>query len=426
MSRIVDAVVPPRMGRGFRWLLGSSWASNIGDGIALAAGPLLVNSQTGSAFLVALAAVLQRLPWLVFGLWAGVVADRWDRRRVIIGANLARVVVVAVLCAAIVSGSVNIAVVLVAMLLIGIAEVFVDTTSQTLLPMLVRPADLGTGNARLQAGYLTANQLVGPLVGASLFALGAAWPFVVQVLCVLLAVYLIFRLQLPSRTLPAGAGARTHVLRDIAEGLRWTWNHAAIRTLAIVILVFNLTWAAPWGILVKYSTDHLGMGEVGYGLLLAAAAVGGVLGVLVYGRLERRFSPTGLMRTALTLEVLFHLALALATEGWQAVAILFVFGVYTFVWGTLSRTLRQRAVPEAFQGRVASVYGICTYGGLVGGTLVGGVLAEVWGLTAPMWFAFVGAGVTLALLWRPLGHVSAAALPEGAGPGVGPAARAPE
>ena len=76
MSRLVEAVAPSRLGRDFRWLLASSWAANLGDGIALAAGPLLVASQTQSPILVALAALLQRLPWLLFGLWAGFLSAR--------------------------------------------------------------------------------------------------------------------------------------------------------------------------------------------------------------------------------------------------------------------------------------------------------------------------------------------------------------
>ena len=135
MSRILDRVAPPRMGVGFRRLLGSVWTANIGDGVALAAGPLLVASQTSNAFLVAMAALLQRAPWLLLGLYAGAIADRVDRKRLMVAADLARVLVLIVLVAAIVTGHVSIAVVLVSMLLLGIAEVFVDTTSQTLLPM---------------------------------------------------------------------------------------------------------------------------------------------------------------------------------------------------------------------------------------------------------------------------------------------------
>jgi MFS family permease len=407
VSALVEAVFPRRLGRSFRWLVSSSWTSNIGDGIALAAGPLLVASQTDSAFLVALAAMLQRLPWLLFGLWAGALADRLDRRLVVIVANAIRALVIAVLCVFIGTGTVSIAMVLAAMFLYGTAEVFADTTQQTLLPTLVAPADLGAGNQRMQAGFLAANQLVGPPVGAFLFAVGMVWPFAIQVVCAALAIVLVSRI-----TAPAGASFTTvrdgdsHVRKDIAEGLRWVWHHPPVRTLCVVILVFNVTWAAPWGVLVKYSLDHLHMSEVGYGLLTTASALGGIVGILIYGWLERHVNLATLIRVCLTLEVLTHGAFALTTSGWVAIAIMFEFGVYAFVWGTLSTTVRQRAVPKAFQGRVASINMICVFGGLVVGQAIGGVVAEHWGLVAPWWFAFAGSGITLLLVWRSLANVA--------------------
>lgn len=407
MSKLVEAVLPRRLGRSFRWLVASSWTSNLGDGIALAAGPLLVASQTDSAFLVALAAMLQRLPWLLFGLWAGALADRLDRRLVVIIANAVRALVIAVLCVFVGAGTVSITMVLTAMFLYGVAEVFADTTQQTLLPALVRPADLGTGNQRMQAGFLAANQLVGPPLGAFLFAAGMVWPFVVQVVCVALAVVLVARITAPAGTSFTNVrDSESHVRKDIAEGLRWVWRHAPVRTLCIVILVFNITWAAPWGVLVKYSLDHLHMSEVGYGLLTTATGLGGVVGVLSYGWLERHVNLATLIRVCLTLEVLTHGAFALTTTGWVAIALMFEFGVYVFVWGTLSTTIRQRAVPKEFQGRVASINMICVFGGLVLGQGIGGVIAEYWGLVAPWWFAFAGAGVTLVLVWRSLSHVA--------------------
>ncbi|MFD7310636.1 MFS transporter [Promicromonospora sp. NPDC059942] len=407
MSALVEAVFPRRLGRPFRWLVSASWTSNIGDGIALAAGPLLVASQTDSAFLVALAAMLQRLPWLLFGLWAGALADRLDRRRVVIVANAFRALVIAVLCVFIGTGTVSIGMVLAAMFLYGTAEVFADTTQQTLLPTLVAPADLGAGNQRMQAGFLGANQLIGPPLGAFFFAAGMVWPFAIQVVCAALAIVLVSRITaLPGVSFVNVRDADTHVRKDIAEGLRWVWGNPPVRTLCIVILVFNITWAAPWGVLVKYSLDHLHMSEVGYGLLTTASAVGGVVGVLSYGWLERHVNLATLIRVCLTLEVLTHGAFALTTTGWVAIVIMFEFGVYAFVWGTLSTTVRQRAVPKAFQGRVASINMICVFGGLVLGQGIGGLIAEHWGLVAPWWFACAGAGITLALVWRSLGNVA--------------------
>ena len=124
----METVVPERLGVGFRWLLASSWVSNLGDGIAIAAGPLLVASLTHDAFLVALAALLQWLPPLAFGLYAGALADRLDRRLIVVTVDLLRAVVLVLLALSVVSGMVSIALVLVAMFLLGTAEVFADNT----------------------------------------------------------------------------------------------------------------------------------------------------------------------------------------------------------------------------------------------------------------------------------------------------------
>ena len=106
MSRIVEVLVPARLGTGFRWLLASSWTSNLGDGIALAAGPLLVASLTRDPLLVSLAATVQWASPLVFGLVAGVLTDRLDRRLIVVGVDLARAAVLTVLTVAVATGAV--------------------------------------------------------------------------------------------------------------------------------------------------------------------------------------------------------------------------------------------------------------------------------------------------------------------------------
>lgn len=407
MPSLGELVAPRRLGTDFRWLLTSSWTSNLGDGIALSAAPLLIASLTTSPVLVAAGAMMQYLPWLLFGLLAGSVADHHDRRRLVMLANALRAVVVAGLVVVLVTGHATVWIVLVVAFLYGTAEVFADSASQTLLPMLVRPVDLGLGNSRLQAGYLVANQLAGPPLGAFLFALGSFWPFLVQILCVTLAVILIARIArtpVPERE-DDPSGVRLHPIR---EGLRWLRGNPPVRTLVVIILVFNVTWAAPWGILVLYATEHLGMGPVGYGALTTAAAVGGLVGVSSFGWLERHVTLATLMRVCLVCEVLMHLAFALTTIPAVAFVIMLGFGIYAFVWGTLSTTVRQRLVPLHLQGRIASVNMVGVFGGLVIGQGIGGVIAQTWGLTAPWWFAFGGSALALLLVWRSISHIAAA------------------
>ncbi len=404
MTHPLELLAPARFGPGFRWLMASSWVANLGDGIAIAAGPLLVASQTDSPALVSMAMLLLGLPWLLFGLFAGAVADRVDRKRMVLLSNLLRSVVLGVLCAAIVGDVVNIAVVLTCMFLIGTAEVFADTAYRTFLPMLVPKRDLGIANARLQTGFITLNQFAGAPIGAALFAVGLAVPFGAQLLLGLLALVLVARIALPAG--PVRDAEDGHVLRDIGEGLRWLAGHAAVRTLAIVIVTFNVTWAAGWAVLVLYSLDVLDMGPVGYGLMTTAAAAGGIVATVTYGALERRVPLATLMRTCLLCEVVMHVAFAVNRSAVVGLLIMFGFGLYAFVWGSLSNAVRQRAVPTEFQGRVGSVYGVAIFAGIVVGSALGGVLAEHWGVTAPFWFAFVGSGLTLLLVWRQLDHIA--------------------
>ncbi len=404
MSTLVETVLPARLGSGFRWLVGSSWVTNFGDGVLIAAGPLLVASQTRNPVLVAGAMIALQAPWLLVGLFAGALADRLDRRRVIMVANAVRGVVLAGLATVVATGHVNIGIVLVAMLALGTAETFVDATSGTLTPMLVEKRDLGIANSRLMAGMITGNQLVGPAVGALLFSVGMVWPFLVTVVCIAVGVVLVSRIGTPPGAVRGDVD--THIRQDIADGVRWLMGNPPVRTLAIIIVVFNVTWAAPWSVLVLWALERVGIGEAGFGLLTTAAALGGLLATFSYGRLEKLVPLATLMRAVLLAEVLFHLAMAFTSSPWTAYPLMFFFGAYAFVWGTLSQAVRQRAVPAELQGRVGSVYMICVMGGMLIGSLLGGLIAGVWGLTAPWWFAFAGSGVTLALVWRSLGHIA--------------------
>lgn len=403
MTRLADLIAPARLGRNFRWLLASSWTTNLGDGITLAAGPLLVASQTHNPLAVAMAAFLQRLPWLMFGMYAGVVADRVSRRLIVIGTGLFRVVILLLLIASILTHSVDTAVVLAALFLFGVNETLGDTTTATLLPMLVGKDDLGIANARSFTGVIVWNQMAGPPIGAALFAVGMALPFVSETVCVLAGVLLFTRVRLPAQT---GQSHVARVHQDIREGFSWLWNHPAVRTLAITIFTFNVTFGAAWSVLVLYARERLGMNALGFGLITTALAVGGLLGTTCYGWLERRVPLGVIMRGGLIIETLTHLALALTRWIWLALIVFTIFGAHAFIWGTTSTSVRQRAVPAEFQGRVSSVYLTGVVGGIVIGSAIGGLVASLWGITAPFWFAFAGSAIILALIWNSLLNIA--------------------
>lgn len=369
----------------------------------MAAGPLLLATQTRDPALVAMALLVQRLPYLLIGLYVGVLADRVNRRLFAIVVNTLRALVVGTLAVTIAAGRVNVPLVLGALFILGTAEVFADITKSTLLPMVVAKPELGVANARIVSGFITANQLVGPPIGAFLFAVGMAVPFGAQALCMALGAVLISRI---AHTPPVRTGEPSHLIRDLKEGFRWLWGHAPLRTLTITVFVFNITFGAAWSVLVLIAIERFQVGEVGYGLMIAVGAIGGLVGAAAYGALELRFSLADIMRVGLIVECITHLTLATTTTPWVGMAVLFFFGAHASIWGTTTTTIRQRAVPTDFQGRVSSINQLGSYAGLVLGAALGGVIAGRWGVTGPFWFAFVGSVIILALIWRELSHIA--------------------
>jgi predicted MFS family arabinose efflux permease len=197
-----------------------------------------------------------------------------------------------------------------------------------------------------------------------------------------------------------------HLHHDIIEGFRWVIHHPAVRTLVLTIFIFNITFGAAWSVLVLYASQRLGLGDIGFGLLTTVMATGGLLGTASYGWITRRVSLGDIMRAGLIVETLTHLVLALTTSAWVAVPVFLIFGAHAFIWGTTSVTIRQRVVPTKLQGRVGSVNMVGTYGGLVIGSGIGGVLAQHYGITAPFWFAFIGSALFVVVIWRQLSHIS--------------------
>jgi MFS family permease len=402
VSSPIELIAPQRLGSPFRLLLTASWVSNLGDGMAVAAGPLLVASITHNALAIAAGAFLEWLAPLLFGLPAGTLSDRLNRKVIAVVADVVRVALLGVLIAVVALGTRSVPLVLTTLFLLGVTEVFGDNTNATLLPMLVHRDDLAVANARIQFGFITVNQLVGPPIGAALFAVGRAWPFVGQVVLVALGVLAVSRIALPHH-----APERTSSVRqDIAAGFWWVRRHAAVRTLVVTIFVFNITFGAAWSVLVLYSMQRLGLGTIGFGLITTVGAVGGLTGTACYGWIIRRIGLGDIMRIGLIIETLTHLGLALTTSPWVALPIFFVFGAHAFIWGTTSVTVRQRAVPTELQGRVGSVNTMGIFGGLVIGSFIGGVLAQTFSITTPFWFAFAGSALFLALMWRQLPQIA--------------------
>jgi MFS family permease len=399
------------LGPDFTRLWSASAVSNIGDGIAMAAGPLLLASLTDDPALVAGAVFAQQAPWLLFSLFSGVLVDRVDRRGLAVVANLARGAIVSGLAVAIWTGHASVPVVYACLFLLGVGETIADNATSALLPAVVAADQLPRANSRLMATHILGNQLLAPPVGAAVFVVAAAVPFGLNAAGFVIAAVLVALV----RGVPQQAPVRRRTVRaEIGEGLRWLWRHEVLRTLALCLCLMNLTLTGAFSILVLYAGERLGLDPRWFGLLLSSVAVGGVLGTAVAGRLIDRFGPGALLRVGLVVEAGTHLGLALARDVWVAGAVLAVFGVHAVVWNVITQSVRQREVPDELRGRVGSAFFLLSVGGSALGALLGGGLARQFGITAPFWFAVVVVAGVAVVAWRPFAaatgtHRSAAA-----------------
>lgn len=362
-------------------LWAASTGSNLGDGIVLAALPLLAAELTRDPVGVAGVTVAAQLPWLVFGLLAGVVVDRVDRRTVMWTVDVGRAALLAGLAVAVWLDVVSLPVVYVVVFALGIGETLFDTAAQSVLPRLVRPDQLEDANGRLFGAQLTANGFVGPPLGGLLFAVAVSLPFGVDAITFVVSAGLILRIRTQLRPAPT---QRTSVAADVREGLRWLVQEPIVRAFAVGAGVINLGYAAASAVLVLYAQDHLGLDDVGFGFLLAAAAVGGVAGTLLSGWVVRRVG-----RRAAVLAAVWLMAATLVGMG--AIPNAFVVGVLfsahavgVEVWNVVAVSYRQAVVPDELLGRVMSGYRVIAFGAFPLGAAAGGVIARATSVRVPL------------------------------------------
>jgi MFS family permease len=383
------------LGVSYAKLWTSSALSNLADGVMKVALPLVAIRFTDSPTLIAGLTFAFTLPWLLFALTAGALADRFDRRRLMLIANTARGGFLALLTVATLFGAGSIWALYVAAVLIGVAETIYDTSAQSILPQVVGTDVLGRANGRLYAAELTANQFIGPPLGGLLVAAGAAAAFGVPVFLWMLAMVMLLLLR---GSFSTGHTRTTSMRHDIAEGLRFLWSNTLLRVLAIMVGIFNFAGNATWTILVLYAVgpaSAMKLTDPGYGLLLTASAFGSVAGSLFAERIERWLGRARALVLTVFGGVLSLAVPAFTSDPWIIGGAFLVGGITVSVWNVITVSLRQRITPARLLGRVNSAYRLVAWGTMPLGAAAGGILAQFLGLQ-PV-FAIMG-GLTLTLL----------------------------
>jgi MFS family permease len=370
----------------------------LGDGVFLAALPLLAATLSRDPLQVSLVTFAGWLPWLLFGLISGALIDRWDRRRVMWTVDAVRAVLVGALALAVLAGWATIALLAAIGFLLGSGQTLVDNAAQSLIPALVGRDRhrLERANSQLYGARTVGQHFVGPPAGGLLFSLATWIPFLVDALSFAASSALIATVHGNFKPQRAAEASSTRLRVDIAQGLRWLLAHRLLRALALLVGLMNLASMAGQAIMVLFAQEQLGLGSVGYGLLLAGHGVGGVLGSLAATRLGRHAGTATLLLAAVLVRAVASLVLGAVSNAWVAGAMLGISGITGAVFGVVGVSLRQAIVPDPLMGRVVSAFRMVGYGAVPVGAILGGVVARTLGLRAP--FLLSAAVLVLAAL----------------------------
>ena len=369
------------LGLDYRKLWVGNAAANLGDGISFVAIPVLAAALTSDPVLIAGLSMVNAGARLLVVLPIGVLIDRVDRTTVLWTANLGRGLVLATLALVVANGAGSIAVLYGVFVLIGVMESAADNSFLSILPAVVETEDLDRANSQISAAQLVADEFAGPPLGGLMFATAIALPFAAMgaLYAAAAVLFLGLRVNVRPERVPNQTGS---IGRDLLVGARWLKGNRLLFGLALIGGLASAAYMIPFSILVLFSTQVLGLDAAGYGVLLSASAVGGLVGSIVAAPLRRRVGYARTVVGSLALGAVTLAATSLTTIPWVAAICLAAYILHAVVWGICVNSLRQRLVPDHLRGRVNAVSKLLGLVGLTVGAGLGGVVAAAFGLGA--------------------------------------------
>jgi MFS family permease len=395
------------LGKNYWRLWFAHGVSNLGDGVSQVAYPWLASAVTRSPLLIATVAVASRLPWLVFTLPAGVITDRFDRRKIIIAMDITRAILAFLVAIAVttqannlpalnsIATSVNLqtnwflyTVLIVTALLFGCAEVLRDNSAQTFLPEVVEEDQLENANGKLWSVEFVTNSFIGPPLGSFLIGIFVFLPFYFDTLTFFVSAALVATLASVARPIKEVKDKKAvNFKAEIKEGFSWLWKHELLRPMAIILGCLNGLGAITAATFILFAQEILDTSVFIFAILGTAGAVGGTVGGILGPKISAKLgSGPSLYLTLLSAPVI-TLIIGL-TSSWQLFWALTAIGTcFAVLWNVITVSLRQSIIPTHLLGRVNSVYRFFAWGSLPIGTLIGGALVDLVELTGDREFA---------------------------------------
>ena len=385
------------LGRSYWKLWLATAISNLGDGVSMVAYPWLASAVTRSPILIAAAGFASRLPWLIFTLHAGVLTDRFDRRKLIVGMDFLRGVLTVFVGGVVflnkdtlpslndltsitdlkTNWSLYITLVVTAFLF-GLAEVLRDNSAQTLMPSVVDKENLEKANSRMWSAESLTNSFIGPPLGSLLIGIAIFLPFFFDAVSFFIAVALIASLAGSFRPIQSDAPREKINFRaEIREGFDWLWVHPLLRPMAIILGCMNGLGTMVGAVYILFAQEVLHTTVFIFAILGTAGAIGGTIGGFFAPKVSAKLGSGPSLALALAAAPIGNLIIGL-TSSWQVVWVVTAFETFVAIlWNTITVSLRQSIIPPVLLGRVNSVYRFFAWGSIPIGMFVGGGLVTV-------------------------------------------------
>jgi MFS family permease len=387
----VNGPVPLRRNRDFQLLWGGQAVSLLGSQTSKIAYPLLVLAMTGSPAKAGIAGFAAMLGYLLFPLAAGGLADRHDRKRIMISCDAIRLAAVGSIAVAGWAAHITYVQVLAAGFLEGTATVFFSVAQRAALPMLVHPSQrsvaVGQNEARQNAA-----QLAGPALGGALFGLSRAAPFAADALSYLASLVTLPLIKTPMQGASSPRASRG-VRAELREGLAWTWRQPFLRYSAFFAASVNILLSIlTLGLIVLARHDGASAAEIG--LIVGCMGAGGLAGAFVAPWVQRKI-PAGITITGCmwTWAILLALIVLVRVPLWLC-PIVAVFGFVGPSWNVSVQTYRMQITPNEMLGRTSSVALQIAWGVTPLGSLLAGFLLQAVSPSAAMTVVAAGMAVT--------------------------------
>jgi len=360
----------------FKRLWTANLFTNLADGLGKTAFPLLAITLTRDPFLISIIGALVMLPWLLFAIPIGAVVDKVDKRKALVTANSVRMFIAALLSLIIATEHVNIYWLYVVTFTVGICEVFADTTSQSLIPVIVEDKELEKANSRMEMTFTVFQDFIGAPVGGLLYGIAIAAPFVANSLGFFVAALFCMAIPIPALLVKKEVKERTRFSDDIKFGIKYLFNHKALRRIVLTTTTIGFCWAFASSTQILYLVEDLGLSPKKFGFFLTFHGVIVLLGAMAAPRTAKLIGRGMALAIAITISSLTILLQGLVPNIWWYLIPSSLNAFWLPHWNILLMSTYQRIIPQELYGRIHGTRRTLVWGMMPIASLLGGVVAK--------------------------------------------------